>query len=141
MAKELTVGFVVENGLISEEKTLAACVEALRQAKELEKADYETIPAALDKFWADNSGLKSITFDTLVSMAANNMQVSAAVYDEVKDRIRNFVRNHPDQYYIGKRDGVRLMARCNSDELKAIAEHRLAAAKKAAEKASTAQAQ
>jgi len=141
MSKEVTVSLVLVNGLIDENLSLEAFVKALQEEKELERADYETIPAALDQFKASNPGLKSITFDTLVSMTTSVLNPSAAIYDKVKDRVRNFVRNHPDQFYIGKRDGVRFMDRASAEELLQIAANRAAAAKREAEKAAAKAAQ
>lgn len=138
MAKrELMVELVRTNGMIDQDASLRSFVTALQRLSSQEAADNEAIPVALLKVWENNPGLKSVTFDALATFAVQNIAgVTLAGFDDAKERVKEYIRTHESEYYVGKRDGVRLMARCSADELKAIAEARVkAAAKKASETA------
>lgn len=127
---------VRDNGVINQDASLERIVNALSTLVSREAADLEAIGPALAKFWDDRPGLKSITFDTLCSLTAVTIPgVNEHGFDEVKDRIADYVRAHTSDYYVGKRDGVKLMARCSTEEKAVIAANRALAAKKAADKA------
>lgn len=139
MANKFEVSFVRgSNGAIDIDASLEAWRTDLTVYASKESADLETIASAVDRVWQENSGLKSMNLDAIASFSMRHLPaVAPTAYNDVSDRIKDYVRSATDLFALtkGKGGGVQLLSRLTTDERAKVDAQRTKAAEKAASKA------
>lgn len=100
-------GYVSRNtdGSIDVQGTHAKFTNDLNKFIQMERADAEVIARAVEKVWQDNPGQKTLPMGAVVHYAMQNLDYSPEAFNDLSERVANFIRSKPALYKIGKGKG------------------------------------
>lgn len=100
-------GYVVRNadGSIDVQQTHVKFTSDLNKFLQMEKADSEVIAKAVEKVWQDNPDQKTLPMGAVVHYAMQNLEYSPEAFNDLSERVANFIRSKPAIYKIGKGKG------------------------------------
>lgn len=131
---------VRSNGAIDINSTLTAVHSQLTALAARERADFDLIGDSVEKVWTEHPGMKSFQLGVLAAYTMNHLQVPPTEFEEIQERVKDYLRNETDKYAIvrGKGGGVANLSRLSSEERAKVEAQRNAEQTKRAAKQSAA---
>ncbi len=108
MANEFDLsGYVTRttDGSVDIQQSHAKFTGDLNRLIQMERADSEVIARAVEKVWQDHTEQKVLPMGALIHYAMENLQTSPENFNDLQERVANFVRSKPGIYKIGKGKG------------------------------------
>lgn len=121
-----TVNVVRLGGEIDINATLTEVNAKLSQLATSERANFDEIAERVADVFAEHPGMKSFQLGVLAAYTMNKLSVPPSEFEEIQERVKDYVRNATDLFHIakGKGGGVLYLARLDEKEMAKVLEQR-----------------